>query len=495
MLPLNNPPGGGSGGTGDVDLTDYAKFSEDATFSAGLGVTGPESAGVSLALTSTSVASNAKNYLIVADKRGAIDILMQNADGSWDTLFQLERTSFSVNQAAAWFAGTLGFGGDLIPTKSGLALGQDETPLADVKTEKLNGNDITNGISFEMSVKAMAAMPAHYARDILGSVAGSSVAADRRTYLTPNRVTANIADSGYYLAGQQALDLNVAANWDTTTPDYTNPANRAGMDIYRYAVNNGGALKVILSANSTYPSGYTASTSRKIGGFLCVPLSYGAISGHTLTGFITGDIIPGTIWDLKHLPDCASPEGMTYDAGIRLWADVFGNSFVGGKLVSTFGGTLVDGTSSPALHWNKGAQLLAAVGKRPPWHHEFQYLSLGSNQGTNISTSADPNMAGAFVDTSGRRMVANNGCEMMAGGMWWWALDMASSGTSSWKNGFDGNDSGVAGQMYMEPNRALVGGPWSNGAICGSRALLVYYGPLALAANFGVRGVAEPLAV
>ncbi len=359
------------------------------------------------------------------------------------------------------------------------------------KTDTLAARDQAVAAAAVLNV---ASAPAHYARDILGGIAGYSVAADRRTLLTPNKITCNINDSGFYLAGQQRLDLNLAASWDSTTPDYTVPANRAGKDFYRYAVNDNGTIRILCSANATYPAGFTASNSRKLGGFHCVPLSYGAISGHTLTGFITGDIIPGTVWDLMHLPRCA-PEGMTWDAGTRLWADLYGNSWSGGKLVSVYNATMVDGVSAPAFHWLKAAQYLAAIGKRMFWQHEFLYLALGCNEGTNIAGSADPGVAGAFTDTAGRRMVSNNGCEGMAGIMWWWAIDTASYGSAAWKNGFDANDAGVGGQMYYEPNRALVGGYWANAANCGSRALNAGSGPLALAAAIGVRGVAEPLAI
>lgn len=70
------------------------------------------------------------------------------------------------------------------------------------------------------------------------------------------------------------LDLNTAANWDTVTPtDYTVPVTRAGKDFYIYAcIPASGNVPVIkLSANSTYPSGYTANNSRKIGGFHAMP--------------------------------------------------------------------------------------------------------------------------------------------------------------------------------------------------------------------------------
>lgn len=344
-------------------------------------------------------------------------------------------------------------------------------------------------------VRVIASTPGHYARDVLGGVAGYTVAADRRTLLTPNRITCNIADSGYYLAGQQALDLNVAASWDSTSPDYRVPANRAGKDFYVYACIVSGALKLLVSANATYPSGFDATTSRKIGGFHCLCVAVGIISGHTLSGYLAGDILPASVWDLKHRPVCA-PEGMVYVDGLGKWVDIYLASVSGGKLVSAYNATCADGTSSPAFHWYKFSQWLGQIGKRMPTQTEFVAASLGSNQGTNITGSADPGTTGGKSDTAGRRMISNVGCEDCCGNLWQW-VEEAGGGASSaaWVNAFDGNDSGVAGQHYQAPNRAILGGGWNDAARCGSRALGAANGPLGLDALCGVRGVAEPLAI
>jgi len=67
---------------------------------------------------------------------------------------------------------------------------------------------------------------------------GSDTATNRRTLVSPSQMLVNIGGAGpyaYELVAAVELDLNVAASWDATSPDYTNAANRAGKDFYIYA--------------------------------------------------------------------------------------------------------------------------------------------------------------------------------------------------------------------------------------------------------------------
>lgn len=175
--------------------------------------------------------------------------------------------------------------------------------------------------------------------------------------------------------------------------------------------------------------------------------------------------------------------------------DIYLASVSGGKLVSAYNATCADGASSPAFHWYKFSQWLGQIGKRLLTQTEFVAASLGSNQGTNIAGSADPGTTGGKSDTAGRRMISNVGCEDCCGNLWQWGEEAGGGASSAaWVNAYDGNDSGVAGQHYQAPNRALLGGTWNAGACCGSRGSRWNYGPLALDSSCGARGVAEPLA-
>jgi len=218
----------------------------------------------------------------------------------------------------------------------------------------------------------------------------SAVAADRLTLLMP-KMAVNVGSVIYPFAAQEIVLSNAAA-WDTTSgTDYTVAANRAGVDFYIYATAGG----LLLSTNATVPTGYTAETSKQIGGLHCLCLSVGTISGHPLSGFLTGDIVPASVWDLAHRPSC-SPAGMVYSELADIWVDIYLQSGTGGATRSAFGGTITD-----IRDWNDCTDDLAAVGKRMLSDPEFQIAAAGGNEKTNIAGSADPVSAGGHRDTTG----------------------------------------------------------------------------------------------
>jgi hypothetical protein len=336
--------------------------------------------------------------------------------------------------------------------------------------------------------------PAQYNRDIAWSAKPVSVAADRYTLLSPNKMLVNVDEVGLYLSAQVPFDLSLAATWDSTATDYTVAANRAGKDFYVYACSNAGALKLLVSANTTYPVGYTATTSRKLGGFHCLCMAVGTIVDHAASDYLAGDIIPTSVWDLKFRPSCA-PEGMRYVAGMNVWQDIYLASVSGGQLVSTYGGITADGASNPLFDWYDFTEWFGRIGKRLPFQGEFMAGANGANEGTNISGSADPATTGGHNDTAGRRMISNTFGEDYCGALCQWLIEAGGgAGTAAFKNQYSARTA-QRGQGYQEPNHGLVGGHWSNGAASGSRLSAWNNGPLILYANFGARGVAEPLAV
>lgn len=280
--------------------------------------------------------------------------------------------------------------------------------------------------------------------------------------------------------------LGTSGNWDNST--YSTAANRAGKDFYIYAKQAGG---VILSANSTYPTGYTADNTRKVGGFHCLGVAVGTISGHTLTGYVAGDILPRSVWD-RFNRSSARQEG-TILSSSGMWVDIYLPSVAGSTLVSVYGGTIADGTSSPAFHCYKFEQWFGRQGMKTISQLEFVAASIGANQGTNIAGSSDPGTTGGHTDTAGRRMISNEGCEDMCGVLWQWTRDMGGNMTAaSWANAYDGNDSGVGGQHYQAPFRGVLGGYWAAGVHCGSRGSVWDGSPLHLDGSISARGVAEP---
>ena len=124
----------------------------------------------------------------------------------------------------------------------------------------------------------MALLPVHYERDQQWQTAGAGSAAQRRTLLSPNVMAVNIGGSGFAITRQIALDLNEPSSWDAQSPvDYTQVPNRAGKDFFVYMchLQSGGGAALVISANSTYPSGYSPSTSRKVAGFHCLCMGTG----------------------------------------------------------------------------------------------------------------------------------------------------------------------------------------------------------------------------
>lgn len=366
-----------------------------------------------------------------------------------------------------------------------------------------------------------ASIPAHYARDIRWRAKSMSA---RTTLASPGRMTVNIDGQGYALPAAVDIDLSSSGSWDTTSPtNYTVAANRAGKDFYIYAcVPAGGTVPdLVISANATFPSGYSAATSRKIGGFHCLCATVGtsvyayvneakdpeylaeayetvSVSAgdtrHWLRDYVAGDLLPFSIWDLLHRPAVSDPEGTVYHPGVNRWIDIYLASWDAGarKLRSVFGAAFVTGATTVKFHPARFDQVFALQGQQMPSKQEFVAYSIGGPQGVNIAGAANPGTTGGHSATNGLRITSNIGCEDATGVLWQWGRDHSGNSRSSWANAFDANDSNVAGQDISDPTRPLFGGRWSVGAQCGSRGASWLNASLALASISGSRGVAEP---
>ena len=339
---------------------------------------------------------------------------------------------------------------------------------------------------------------------ILGTTVGTPAAGfNSSTFLDQGTLfsrasanTLNIPDLGGKVDGTiveitaTTKALGTEASWDRiSVTDWRTASNRAGKDFYVYLLKAGG---VILTDASTYPYGSDADNSRKIAGFHCLCTAAGTISGHTLTGYAQGDILPQSVWDLYNRP-ISTPEGMVLSLD-GMWIDIYLPS-VATVLVSANGGTIADGGSSPAFHCYKFEQWFGEIGKKLIRQTEFVVASLGSNQGTNISGTADPVTTGGHSDTAGRRMISNIGCEDMCGAIFEWSRDPGGgqSSGSSWAIAYDGNDdSEIRGHDQYAPYRAKLGGAWNDGSSCGSRLAVWSASPLYVSSYVSGRGVSEP---
>ena len=329
-----------------------------------------------------------------------------------------------------------------------------------------------------------------------------SVAADRYKLLTPNAMQIDIGGSSFTLEAQVTIDLSVAANWDDYASDsdwdgtnYTTASNRAGKDFYVFAVTppSGTAPRFLLSANSTIPlGGYDASTSRKLGGFHCLCTSVGTISGHTLTGYVQGDVLPASVWDLKFRP-YSNVGGLVYDNQLDLWVMIYLQSGVGASTRSANGATIAD-----TRMWQEHANDMMAIGCYLPDNQEFQSFSRGANQQTNISGSADPGTTTGHTDTAGRRMISNIGCEDCCGVMWQRLRDQAyrSDGVDEAAHqAWNWHDDWMSGSVYQQGSygdvRVVSGGGWDYSTKCGSMCRLLDAVSWALPTTSSARGVSR----
>jgi hypothetical protein len=370
----------------------------------------------------------------------------------------------------------------------------------------------------------------YYNRNRMWKNKGSDTAANRRTLVSPSHMLVNIGGAGahaYEVETAVEMDLNTASNWDTQTPDdYTVAANRAGKDFYIYACVpvSGYVPVIILSAATTYPAGYTAANSRKIGGFHCECVDVGTISGHPLTDYLAGDIIPRSCWDLSHR-SAGAQAGMVWAgktdfdslAGPKIWVALYLASGTGSSTASANGATISD-----TRDWMDFVDDFAAIGCRMLEDDEFQAIAAGSNEETNIAGYADPVTTGGHLDTASRRMISNIGCEDCCGVLWQWLrtqsyrFDGAANHTHQVVVSGDpetvtsGNPSGdvapafayydlpgAKGSLYKQGTygdvKLLAGGHWAAAAHSGSRSRHAKYGYRWYTASYiGGRACAEP---
>ena len=270
--------------------------------------------------------------------------------------------------------------------------------------------------------------------------------------------------------------------------------NLAGKDVYIYALAGSGTEPdFVLSLNSTVPTGYTAENSRKIGGFHCLCKDVGIIEGHALSGYVAGDILPATRWDLEHRPK-GNPEGFAYEELTDCWIAIYLPSWDGTKLGSVYNGVIADGSSAKKWHGEAFYEQFVKQGMRLVWRHEFQMGAKGSNEQTNIQGSSDPNTAGGHVDTAGRRMISNIGLEDCCGVLWQFSMDLGFAGGSGWTNSvYDSAvDDRSYGQTYGTLYRLLLGSRWYDGAHCGSRSAVCSVSSAYVGVGFSSRGASEP---
>ena len=279
----------------------------------------------------------------------------------------------------------------------------------------------------------------------------------------------------------------------------------------------------IISLNSTYPSGWNASNSRKIGGFhygRCRKIndnmqpvnSSGAIFGTGWESAVSNGIVPRSVWTLGHRPKC-SPEGMVYLGG-GTWVDIYLNSDDGAQgLKSEYNCAPMTGTEG--MNWYTFTERLMKSGKRMPDYSEFCAYAFGSPQGLDgANTNAWTATTNTGRGTTGSvvNAVSAVGCVDAVGRVWEWLNDLITRAehatnaeyhpTAAWgwdkKSPLRDNatkyDVGNIYQYYAYSLAALfAGGHWNHGVHAGARAVDCAAYPWIVAAYLGVRGACDSM--
>ena len=279
----------------------------------------------------------------------------------------------------------------------------------------------------------------------------------------------------------------------------------------------------IISLNSTYPSGWNASNSRKIGGFhygRCRKIndnmqpvnSSGAIFGTGWESAVSNGILPRSVWTLGHRPKC-SPEGMVYLGG-GTWVDIYLNSDDGAQgLKSEYNCAPMTGTEG--MNWYTFTERLMKSGKRMPDYSEFCAYAFGSPQGLDgANTNAWTATTNTGRGTTGSvvNAVSAVGCVDAVGRVWEWLNDLITRAehatnadyhpTAAWgwdkKSPLRDNatkyDVGNIYQYYAYSLAALIaGGLWNDGVNAGARAVHCAPYPWAVSTAVGVRGACDSM--
>ena len=279
----------------------------------------------------------------------------------------------------------------------------------------------------------------------------------------------------------------------------------------------------IISLNSTYPSGWNASNSRKIGGFhygRCRKIndnmqpvnSSGAIFGTGWESAVSNGIVPRSVWTLGHRPKC-SPEGMVYLGG-GTWVDIYLNSDDGAQgLKSEYNCAPMTGTEG--MNWYTFTERLMKSGKRMPDYSEFCAYAFGSPQGLDrANTNAWTATTNTGRGTTGSvvNAVSAVGCVDAVGRVWEWLNDLITRAehatnaeyhpTAAWgwdkKSPLRDNatkyDVGNIYQYYAYSLAALIaGGSWINGVRAGARAVSCNNYPWVVSTFIGVRGACDSM--
>lgn len=368
---------------------------------------------------------------------------------------------------------------------------------------------------------------------------------DRRALLNVNKmatISDIVAPTNQYLYASGADEITVAEGcviavggagiFETAASKLTaanldvGSAFAVGNDYYVYICDSrldAEDEKYVISLNSTYPNGWNASNSRKIGGFhygrcrkvddnLQPVNSSGVIFGTGWESAVSNGILPRSVWTLGHRPKC-NPEGMVYLGG-GTWIDIYLSSDDGAYgLKSEYNCAPMTGTEG--MNWYTFAERLMKSGKRMPDYSEFCAYAFGSPQGlddANTNAWSATSNTGRGTTGSVVNAVSAVGCVDAVGRVWEWLNDLITRAehatnatyhaseawgwdlTSPLKTGATQYDVGNIYQYYYASLAALMaGGNWLHGADAGARAVRCDLCPGYVVTSIGVRGACDSM--
>jgi len=282
-----------------------------------------------------------------------------------------------------------------------------------------------------------------------------------------------------------------------------------GTDYFVYAVLSGGSIGFLMSANSTFPTGYSAATSRKIGGF-----HYGRIrtvaQAYDRNAALAVQVVPNSVWDLVHRPSCDDPTGMV-EINKGLWMDIYlssddGAAWPNAKPLSRYNAVPLTGTE---LYSHYDYQRLARnAGKRLPSYSEWLQATWGapegaSNAGVRIATGGvgfalpggNPSSGQYyFVSCLGIDQPAGNVYQVCSDFMDMYNGTTVANGAYSFVSVDQGKSSQAQGGVYQQAFKQLIaGGYWNNGATAGARCANVDIAPWSVDTSVGMRCVSDSL--
>lgn len=300
-----------------------------------------------------------------------------------------------------------------------------------------------------------------------------------------------------------------------TTTDLDNGSNfQDGKDYYIYVCDRGGKLDedYKISLNSTFPSGYTAKNSRKIGGFhygICRKISdnlnpVGTDEIEWSTDWETNvylDILKYSIWTTHHRPQ-SEPEGMVF-IGNNLWIDIYQASGNIKKFSSKKGIEPLTGTEG--FDWYLFNEALSRANKRMLSYDEWCKAAHGSPRGHNYNDSMAWTGGNMFRTLTGNipNAVSVFGLKDCVGNVQEWLSNLLlrpdGAGAWGWKknysNRYDGKtiEKGSLYMFYPVLVGILAGGKYNDRNCAGPVTLTIQDGLWYTFSSNGVRGASNSI--